>query len=95
MRTAHVHLEQFNQLFTLDEREETKLKDAKSRIPLSIADLQTLGQALIKAFKTDLPAKETDQTRLARLRHAVSNELSQACMNKLWEENFVTNALQD
>ena len=43
MRTAHVHLEQFNQLFTLDEREETKLKDAKSRIPLSIADLQTLG----------------------------------------------------
>ena len=95
MRTAHVHLEQFNQLFTLDEREETKLKDAKSRIPLSIADLQTLGQALVKAFKTDLPAKEADQARLARLRHAVSNELSQACMNKLWEENFVTNALQD
>ena len=39
MRTALVHLEQFNQLFTLDEREETKLKDAASRIPLSLADL--------------------------------------------------------
>ena len=23
----------------------------------------------------------------------VSNELAKACMNKLWEENFVTNAL--
>ena len=43
MRTALVHLEQFNQLFTLDEREETKLLDASARIPLSIADLQTLG----------------------------------------------------
>ena len=32
---------------------------------------------------------------LALLRHAVSKELSMACMNKLWEENFVANALQN
>ena len=62
---------------------------------MSIADLQTLGQALIKAFKTDLEGKDFEQVNQARLRHAVSNELSQACMNKLWEENFVTNELQN
>ena len=72
MRTALVHLEQFNQLFTLDEREETKLKDPSSRIPMSIADLQTLGQALMKAFKTDLTEKMNDPVKQARLRHAVS-----------------------
>ena len=52
------------------------MKDASSRIPLSLADLQTLGQALVKTFKTDLPGKEVEQVRQARLRHAVSNELS-------------------
>lgn len=72
MRTALVHLEQFNQLFTLDEREETKLKDPSSRIPMSIADLQTLGQALMKAFKTDLTEKMNDPVKQANLRHAVS-----------------------
>ena len=51
MRTAKEHLRQFNELFTLDEREETKLKDPKARIPFSLSDLQMLGQALMKAFK--------------------------------------------
>ena len=62
---------------------------------MSIADLQTLGQALLKAFKTELSGKEIESVKQARLRHAVSNELSHACMNKLWEENFVANALQN
>lgn len=39
MRTAHVHLEEFNELFSLDEREETKLKDPRSRILMSLSDL--------------------------------------------------------
>lgn len=32
MRTAHAHLNEFNELFELNEREETKLKDPKSGI---------------------------------------------------------------
>ena len=32
---------------------------------------------------------------LANLRQTVAMELSRATMNKLWEENFVTNALTD
>ncbi len=32
MRTAQVHLKQFNELFTLDEREDIKLKDPKQSI---------------------------------------------------------------
>ena len=39
MRTAYVHLEEFNELFTLDEREDTKLKDPRARILLSLSDL--------------------------------------------------------
>ena len=39
MRTAHVHLHEFNQLFTYDEREETKLKDPRARILMSLSDL--------------------------------------------------------
>lgn len=43
MRTAKEHLRKFNELFTLDEREETKLKDPKVSIPFSLSDLQMLG----------------------------------------------------
>ena len=39
MRTAYVHLEEFNELFTLDERVDTKLKDPRARILLSLSDL--------------------------------------------------------
>ena len=39
MRTAFVHLEQFNSMFGLDEREETKLLDPRARIPFSLSDL--------------------------------------------------------
>ena len=60
MRTAKEHLRQFNELFTLDEREETKLKDPKARIPFSLSDLQMLGQALMKAFKLPLVGKEDE-----------------------------------
>lgn len=95
MRTAHAHLTQFNELFELNEREETKLKDPKSGIQFSLSDLQTLGQALLKAFQVPIVTKEQEGAKQARMRHVVSNQLSQACMNKLWEENFVTNALQN
>ena len=54
MRTAHAHLSEFNELFELNEREQTKLKDPKAGIPFSLSDLQTLGQALLKAFQTPL-----------------------------------------
>jgi len=50
MRTAQVHLKQFNELFTLDEREDIKLKDPKMRILMTLSDIQTLSQALLKAF---------------------------------------------
>ena len=59
-----------------------------------MSDLQTLGQALIKGFTKPLTKKETE-FGLEKLRHKVSIELASACMNKLWEENLVTNALQD
>ena len=95
MRTAQVHLKQFNELFTLDEREDIKLKDPKQSILLTLSDLQTLGQALLKAFKVPISERQAEGDKKAHLRHLVSIELSQACMNKLWEENFVTNALQN
>ena len=51
LRTAHQHLTEFNDLFTLDDKEETSLIDPSARIPLSLCDLQTLGQAMIKAYR--------------------------------------------
>ena len=95
MRTTLQHLKEFNELFTLDEKEETKLINPKVRIPLQLSDLQTLGQALLKAFNEPLSDKVPDRAKQAHLRHLVSAQLAQACMNKLWEENFVANALQN
>jgi len=82
-------------LFTLDDKEETTLIDPSIRIPLSLCDLQTLGQALIKAFRIPLAQREPGRARQSALRHLVSIDLSRACMNKMWEENFVTNAVQN
>jgi len=52
MRTAYSHLKDFNELFTLDDKQQTTLKDAKARIPLSLSYLETLGHALLKAFQS-------------------------------------------
>jgi uncharacterized protein YfeS len=52
-----------------------------------------LGLSLTKAFSKPLSHKQITDEKLDQLRHVVSNELAKACMNKLWEENFVTNAL--
>ena len=93
MRTAHVYLKEFNELFILDEKEETKFKDPKASIAFTLNDLQTLGHALLKAFREPLVTREPERAKQASLRHLVSNELSIACMNKLWEENFVANVL--
>lgn len=95
MRTSLHHLTEFNELFTLDEKEETKLVNPRARIPFSLSDLQTLGQALLKAFKEPLTDKVAERAKQAHLRHLVSAQLAQSCMNKLWEENFVANALQN
>ena len=71
------------------------LKNPNARIQLTLSYLETLGHALIKAFQTPLVAKEPERSKQSHLRHLVSIELSKASMNKLWEENFVTNALQN
>lgn len=42
-RMALSHLKKFNELFTLDEKEETALKDPRAEIPLTLNDLQTVG----------------------------------------------------
>ena len=76
MRTALVQLQEFNELFMLDEREETKLKDPKTRILMSLSDLQTLGQALTKTFKTATSQREPEGRKQSELRHSVSQELS-------------------
>ena len=41
-------------MFALDDKEETTLIDPSARIPLSLCDLQTLGQAMVKAFRVPL-----------------------------------------
>ena len=59
-----------------------------------LSDIQTLGQALVKAFQQPLTRKQ-EKNAVDKLRLKVSIELAEACMNKLWEENLVLNALQD
>ncbi len=76
MRTTLQHLKEFNELFTLDEKEETKLINPKVRIPLQLSDLQTLGQALLKAFNEPLSDKVPDRAKQAHLRHLVSAQLA-------------------
>ena len=95
MRTALIHLRDFNDHFGRNEREEIMLKNPNARIQLTLSYLETLGHALIKAFQTPLVAKEPERSKQSHLRHLVSIELSKASMHKLWEENFVTNALQN
>ena len=72
MRTALQHLKEFNELFTLDEKEETRLINPRARIPLQLSDLQTLGQALLKAFNEPLIDKDIERAKQAHLRHLVS-----------------------
>ena len=50
MRKANQQLRDFNDLFTLNDRQETSLKDPKARITMSMSYLETLGHALLKAF---------------------------------------------
>ena len=50
-------------MFTLDDKEETTLIDPSVRIPLSLCDLQTLGNAIVKVFRTAVTEKEPDRAR--------------------------------
>ena len=95
MRKANQQLRDFNDLFTLNDRQETSLKDPKARITMSMSYLETLGHALLKAFQQPLLVKDPERGKQQRLRNSVSMQLSRACLNKLWEENFVSNAIQN
>ena len=63
MRTAMLHLREFNDHFARNEREEIMLKNPNSRIQLSLSYLETLGHALLKAFQTPLQSKEPDRSK--------------------------------
>jgi len=58
MRTAFLHLREFNDHFSLDEKEEIKLANPNARISLSLSYLETLGHALLKAFSSPLLPKD-------------------------------------
>ena len=95
MKTAYQQLRGFNDLFALNDKQETSLKNPKMHIAFSLVYLEALGHALLKAFQQPLLPKDPERSKQQSLRHSVSMQLSRACMNKLWEENFVSNALQN
>ena len=63
MKTSLMHLREFNEMFTLNEREEIKFKKPNARIPLTLSYLETLGHSLLKAFQMPLVPKDPERSR--------------------------------
>ena len=75
LNIAFDQLSHFNNYFELDELSNTRFKEQDAKVIFMLSDLQTLGQALVKAFQQPLTKKQL-QNGVDQLRLKVSIELA-------------------